>query len=181
MDEEWQSVDEANTANEKASIFQNLLLDNYNEYFPKKTIKVTNEDQPWFTKKLKKLDRQRKRIYCTNRRSDKWKKLDKLFKKEVKHSKADFYKKMVEDLKTKDPKKWYSAVKRMASYENKSDKLILDEINHLTDQEKCDIIADDFTKIPNQYSPLHKEDITIPAFQSSEIQKENPLTIISFK
>ena len=76
---------------------------------------------------------------------------------------------MVADLKEKDPNKWYSAVKRMTSYENKSEKLIVDEINHLTDQEQCDIIANDFTEIPNQYSPLHKEDIVIPQIKESEV------------
>ena len=116
MDEDWQSVADANTADEKGIIFQNILEAKYNEYFPKKTIKVSNDDQPWFTQKLKQLDRQK------NRRSDKWKFFYKQFKKEVKRAKADFYKKMVKDLKNKDPNKWYSAVKRMTSYENKSEK-----------------------------------------------------------
>ena len=48
-------------------------------------------------------------------------------------------------------------------------KLIVDEINHLTDQEQCDIIADDFTEIPNQYSPLHKKDIVIPQFTEFKV------------
>ena len=55
------------------------------------------------------------------------------------------------------------------SYENKSEKLLVDQINHLTDQEQCDLIADEFTKIPNQYSPLHRKDIVIPPFLSSQV------------
>ena len=76
---------------------------------------------------------------------------------------------MVADLKEKDPNKWYSAVKRMTSYDNKSEELTVDEMSHLTDQEQCDIIADEFTHIPNQFSPLHKEDIVIPPFKNSDI------------
>ena len=88
-----------------------------------------------------------------------------------------FYKKTVKDLKHKDPNKWYSTVKRLASYENKSDILVVDQINHLTDQEKCDLIAYEFTKIPNQYTPLHREDIVVPPFQSSEVPQFKPSQI----
>ena len=55
INEDWQSVEEANASNEKAIIFQNLLETKYNDFFPKKTIKVSNDDQPWFNQKLKKL------------------------------------------------------------------------------------------------------------------------------
>ena len=79
IEEEWQSVLEANTANEKAILFQNLLEAKYNEYFPKKTINVSSDDQPWFNQNLKKLDRPRKRIYSKNRRSEKWQKIDEQF------------------------------------------------------------------------------------------------------
>ena len=96
------------------------------------------------TQKLKKIDRKRKRAYNKSRRSENWKILDKLFKKELKAGKKHFYKKMVSDLKEKNPKQWYSAVKRMAAYDNKPEKLIVEEINHLTDQEQCELIADDF-------------------------------------
>ena len=71
---------------------------------------------------------------------------------------------MVSDLKEKNPKQWYSAVKRMTSYENKTEQLIVDEISHLTDQEQCELIADDFSAVPNSFSPLHKDDICIPPF-----------------
>ena len=131
-----------------------FLVSKFNEYFPKKKIKISNDDQPWITKKLKDLDRQRKRVYHKQRRSDKFKKLDKTFKKEVKAAKDNFHKSMVSDLEQKNPNQWYSVVKRMSSYENKSEEIMVEEINHLTNQEHCDLIADEFEKVPNHYSPL---------------------------
>ena len=71
---------------------------------------------------------------------------------------------MVHDLKDKDPGQWYKAVKRMMSTDGHSEEIKVDKINHLTDQQQCDVIADDFSEIPNQYSPLHKDDIQIPPF-----------------
>ena len=115
------------------------------------------------------MDRQRKRIYHTQRKSDKWQELDKLFKKEIKAAKKNFYKQMVADLKLKNPGQWYSTVKRMAAYDNKTEKIIVDEISHLSDQEQCERIADDFAEVPNSYTPLHTEDINIPSFASADV------------
>lgn len=94
-EEKWESVLHAETANEKTELFENMFKDKYNEYFPKKIIKVANDDQPWFTPKLKDLDRIRKRLYHNQRRSPKWKALNKKFKKEVKLAKHNFYKKLL--------------------------------------------------------------------------------------
>ena len=84
---------------------------------------------------------------------------------------------MVADLKDKDPSKWYKAVKRMTSYENKGEELIVDNISHLSDQEQCELIADEFAKIPNEYSPLHTEDIHIPKFTEHDIPQFRPAQV----
>ena len=96
--EDWKTVSNAKTSNDKASTFQDIMVTKYKEFFPIKILKVTNDDQPWISQKLKQLDRKQKRIYNKNRRSEAWKLLDKKIKKEVKSAKADFYKKMVADL-----------------------------------------------------------------------------------
>ena len=113
MVEDWKEVTHAKTANKKADNFQKIFRNKFDECFPKKTIKMSNEDQPWMTQKLKKLDRQRKRTYHKYRRSPKWTSLDKQFKIEMKVAKANFYTKMVADAKEKDPSKWYKAVKKL--------------------------------------------------------------------
>ena len=167
--EKWESVLNAKTANEKVEVFENIFKEKYNEFFPKKTIKVAGDDQPWFTPKLKDLDRIRKRIYHKQRRSPKWKALDKEFKKKVKLAKQNFYKTIVADLKEKNPKQWYSVVKRLASYEDKSKGANIESINHLPSQQQCDLIANEFANIPNSYNPLHTSDIYIPNFTENEI------------
>ena len=93
----------AETAHEKASIFQNMLMKGLDEFFPEKNWKITSDDQPWISHKLKTMDRKRKRIFRRERKSAKWKNLDKMFKSEVKKAKAGFYKNSVADLKKKNP------------------------------------------------------------------------------
>ena len=57
----------------------------------------------------------------------------------------------------------------MAAYDNKPERLVVDEISHLTDKEQCELIADDFSAIPNSYNPLHNDDIKTPPFSKPDI------------
>jgi hypothetical protein len=47
----------------------------------------------------------------------------------------------------------------MASCENKSEQLLVDEINHLSYKAQCELIADEFANVPYNYPPLHTQDI----------------------
>ena len=84
MTETWEQVYEATTAHEKAQIFQNLLIQNFENCFPEKVQKFSSEDEPWFNSKLKALDRKRKRLYSQNGKNEKWKNANKIFRSEVK-------------------------------------------------------------------------------------------------
>ena len=117
IDQTWEKVYSAETTHEKAELFQKMLVTKLDEIFPEKTRKIQSDDQPWITFKLKKMDRARKRIYRKERRSSRWQKLDKIFKKEVKGAKAAFYKQTVAELKLKQPGQWYSALKKITSFD----------------------------------------------------------------
>jgi hypothetical protein len=87
MDETFENVYKAETAHDKAAFFQEMLMTKFESIFPEKIRKISSDDAPWMTNKLKKLDRKRKRVYHKQRRSEKWKTLDTKFKKEVKCTK----------------------------------------------------------------------------------------------
>ena len=120
--------------------------------------------------KLKKMDRKRKRIYRKERRSDNWKNLEKAFKKEIKSAKSQFYSKTVSELKLKKPGEWYKCLKKISSYDQqRSEQPIIDEINHLSDQEQAEIIADKFASIQNEFQSLKEDDINIPCFTEEDV------------
>ena len=170
MDQNWDQIYQAESAHTKAEVFQNMLLNKVEEVFPEKIRKISSDDQPWVTFKLKKLDRARKRVFHKERKSERWKKLDKLFKNEAKCAKADFYKKKIQDLKKTNPRKWYSCLKSITSFDQlKNEEPSVEEINHLTDQEQADVIANQFAKIQNEYEPLNKDDILLPSFKESQV------------
>ena len=169
-EEKWEAVFSSVTAHEKASIFQNMLLQKYHDFFPEKVLKINSDDQPWISHKIKQIDRNRKRLYRKQGKSIRWQYYNKLYKAEIKLAKQNFYKKMISDLKQKKPGQWYSALKRISNFnENKSNQYNIEEIAHLPSSEQAERIAEQFVSIQNQYDPLNKADITIPIFKASEI------------
>ena len=117
-------------------------------------------------------------MYHKHRRSEKWKILDKLFKKEAKSAKLNFYKNKVAELKTKNPSQWYSCLKNISSHDqHKNEEPNVGEIRHLSDQEQVELIANQFAKIQNEYEPLEKTDISVPPFSESEIPNFSPAQV----
>ena len=177
INQTWSEVYESDSAHKKAEVFNDLLVNAFERFFPMKTKQFSNNDQPWMSCKLKDLDRKRKRIYHRERRSAKWKLVNSQFKREVKAAKAKFYESTVKDLKLKKPGQWYSSLKRITSQNSERSHINIDEINHLTDQEQSEAIAEKFVSIPNLYEKLKSEDIDIPEFKVEDIPQFGPSKI----
>ena len=112
----WQKLYDLESSHDKAEYFQKVLYENVQIYLPEKVVKFCNEDQPFFTPELKSLDRQRKREFNKNRRSNKYINLNRKFKLKCRQAKSSFYKKFIEDLKISQPRQWYSKVKRLTKF-----------------------------------------------------------------
>ena len=146
------------------------LISKLDEIFPEKIRKINSDDQPWISHRLKQMDGRRKRVYHKERRSEKWKKLNKIFKNEMKSEKSKFYERTIQDLKMSKPGQWYSMLKKITSHDQqKTQQTNVDQISHLSDQEQAEVIADKFCSIQNGYEALQKEDITIHHFVESEV------------
>ena len=51
----------------------------------------------------------------------------------------------------------------------KNEEIIVEEIKDLTDLEQAELIADEFSKVANEYKPLEADDIEIPSYSEEEI------------
>ena len=91
----WESVYAAETAHEKAAKFQEILINILDEIFPEKIRKISIDDQPWVTHRLKMLDRKRKRIHHKERRSEKLKNMNKMFRKKLSQQNRSFTRKQL--------------------------------------------------------------------------------------
>ena len=178
VDFDWKEVFKAETGHEKADVFQKIILDKVNFFFPRKTRKVSSDDKPWFSSKLKSLDRKRKRTYRKEKKSEKWRKHDLEFKIEMKEAKRNFYKKEVAHLKLQKPGNWYKCLRRITSLDQHRDEdLHVEEISHLSKQQQAEEIASKFASIPNEYEALETKNIEIPPFKESEIPEFHPAQV----
>ena len=173
----FEPVYQAESAHEKAKLLQDILLTGLDNFFPEKIRKFSSDDQPWVSHKIKMLDRRRKRVFHLERKSERWKRLDKVFKSEVKKAKRNFYAKSITDLKQKNPGQWYSALKRMTAGDQLTEEVIVEEINHLDNQEQAESIADSFSAIPNLYEKLKHDDVIIPPFSEADVPEFRPADV----
>ena len=123
-----------------------------NRCFPEKEIKMSSDDSPWCTEKVKKIKRIKCREYSKHRKSPKWLTLKVKYDNVIKEEKTKFCRKVVKDLKESNPSQWYSKLKRLCSYDlEKQEELHCEEIDLLSDQEQADKLAEVFSAVRNQF------------------------------
>ena len=80
---------------------------------------------------------------------------------------------IVSDLKTSNPSKWYSKLKRMSG-QNKSDDVInVTELDGIYDKLQAEVIADHYAEISNQFEPIKNEDFE----EYLDLTKFSPITL----
>ena len=154
-DQEWLQNKQTHDINTKVETLNKMLLENYQKHFPVKTSKVSTDDSPWCTDKLKHLKRLKCREFNKHRSSEKWQRLNKVYKTAITNAKTKFYKDIIKDLKLSNPSQWYSKLKRICSFDQQRyEPIICDEIESLSDQEQADKIAEFFAAPRQAYDAL---------------------------
>ena len=62
----------------------------------------------------------------------------------------------------------------MSTNDQTSDQMNIDDINHLSDIEQEEVIAENFSSIQNEYEEIKKENIMIPPFKEDDIPQFHP-------
>ena len=158
--ERWMEVYTCLDVHNKAAIFQKMVMENFHRCFPIKSLKICEDDQPWVSRGLKKLDRLRKREFFKHKKSPRWEYLNQKFLEKCQEEKEKYYSKIVCDLKESNVSQWYSKVKRMAGQHSPSlpSDNCVEELEGLSDQDQAEKIADHYANISNQYQPIKTED-----------------------
>ena len=139
----------------KVNNFHKTLRTKLDEYFPEKIVMVSYLDKKWMTPQLKNLNRRIKREFHKHRKSPKWKKLKRKFKSQKRKSVKNFYSNFVNELKVSNPAKWYSMAKRLGAEDNrKGGELSVDCLKGLDNQQAAEQVAEHFSKVSQEYSPL---------------------------
>ena len=168
--ETWDEETSERCAHKKAELLQKKLVRKYNEFFPEKSRMISSDSQPFFTNKLMQLKRKKSREYVKHRRSDKWKQLNSLYHQELSKAKKNFYRKKIQVLRKSKPGKWYSALKKLTSFDQQfSENIEVESIKDLPDKEQADKIVNKFAEVSQEYEQLNANDIEIPTFSENEI------------
>ena len=167
----WDEVLKENCIDQKVISFHKTIRTKLDEFFPEKTIMVSYLDKKWMNPALKTLLRKIKREFYKKRKSPKWKKLKIMKRKTV----QNFYSNFVSELKISNPSKWYSMAKRLGTDQNSSDgQLKVECLKGLNDQEAAEKVAQFFSNISNEYSPLDTSKLPayLPAAQQLKVDKD---------
>ena len=168
--EEWLDLFESKSAHEQAQIFHSQLVQKCNEIIPEKTRVISSDDQPWYTERLKLLNKKKKQEYHINRKSVKWMKLNHKYKKLVLKDKQGFYNRNIKKLRHTKPHQWYSTLKYLTNFDQlKVDEPSVENIKHLPDKEQAELILEKLSKVGNLYDELKSCDIQAPIFNESDI------------
>ena len=76
-----EKIKESNSAHDQAYYFHSELVLKCDQLIPEKKRKTSSDDQPWFTERLKTLNKKKKLEYHKNKKSAKWTNLNKKYKK----------------------------------------------------------------------------------------------------
>ena len=151
----WGRLYAETDCHKKAEVLQEMLMEKFYAIFPKKSMKISPEDKPWFSKSLKLLDRRRKREFYKNYKSLKWKMLNEEFQQKCEYEKSKYYANIVHDLKVSNPGKWYSKVKRMTGQGTSQDNsTTIAELSGLDGSQEMEVIADHYARVSNEYEPI---------------------------
>ena len=169
-EQKWSQNLKTKSVDKKTELLQNQVMSALNKFLPQKQIKVASDDEPWYTKTLKKLDRRRRREYNKNRRSAKYISLSQLYKEKLSKAKKKYKINMIDNIKQASPGTWYSKLKRISRVDQgKSEVLQVEEISHLNDQQQAEMIADQQSEISNSYKGVELTHVLIPQFTPEDI------------
>ena len=141
-----------------------------NMFLPEKNIKITSDDSPWCTDRIKQLKRLKCCEYSKHRKSSKWIEMNETYQKIIKQGKQKYYDKVLKDLKQSDPNQWYSKLKRLCSYDlEKQEVLKCEEVDHLEDQQQADALVEHFSSVRCKFDALNTYDVPIPHFEEKSV------------
>ena len=132
---------------------------------PTKEVKIALDDPPWMNTRIKTVIRQRNREFDKHFKSEKWRNLLKKSKNMVKRAKKSFAANFIYNLKDTDPSTWMKRMDKLgkASFQTEQSGWQF-QTEHLSDQELTNEMADYFSNISNDFTPVDPSllDLTPP-------------------
>ena len=123
IDFSWDFIDNIENVDTRVEAFQDNLFAIFSQCCPLKSRVISNNSEPYYTEKLRRLKRRKSREFTKHRKSHKYLSLLRLYKQELRRAKKSFYNLKIISLKTSNSKMWYSSLKKLLKYDKKEEVL----------------------------------------------------------
>ena len=151
----WSPVLDQTNLDQKTENFHHIITSIRTKHFKQKNVTITNLDKRWMTPELKNLHRKVKREFFLNRKSPKWRKLKKEFKRKKRNSVLRFHEKFVTELKETNPRQFYQMCKRVGAVENMNQgELFVKSLSGLSDNQCAEAVGQHFAAVSQELSPV---------------------------
>ena len=153
LKQDWNFMSTENPT-KQVDLVHKYLNEKVDKFFPEKCVKISNKDKPFITSELKVIDR----------KSEKYKSLNKELKNKHKKAASEYLKKNVSQLKNSNPGKAAATLNRYAvnqcEYdEDKNFTLTSHAEENLSDEEQLERIANFFASIASEFPRLKPDEL----------------------
>ena len=157
VSEQWAGIKGEGDPSKQVKVFENMMTQKLDEYFPKKITKLGLGDKPYMNSELKALKRRRMREYREKGKSAKYERLKSEFTKKLEKAASTFLRKNVDSLKKSNPGQAYTILKKMGAQPGECEDMssfTLPAHAGLSPKESAEKIADFFSEISQEFPPL---------------------------
>ena len=70
-------------------------------------------------------------------------------------------------MKKTNSSQWYRKLKQLTKHDQQDDLIQVESIKFRSDEEQVELIADKFSKVSQEYSPLDRSKIVVPPFNQT--------------
>ncbi len=176
---DWDFISQSLSADIKMRQFQDCLLSLFETSFPLKKKTLLSQNEPFYNDVLLNLKRKKSREFTKHRHSKKYHDLNRLYHELLSKAKKNFYRKKVSHLKKANPRGWYRNLKMLLRVDSRNEVPQVENIKHLSDSEQADTIADSFAKISNEYKPIDRSKIPLPALSEADILRISSAEVLT--
>ena len=161
VNEDWSFLAPDLSSSELVQAFQDHTSKLVENIFPEKTVKFSNFDKPYFTEELRRIRRQRQRIYRKSGRNQEYIEIKKRFDQKLKLEAEKYKQKILAEVKEGKRNNSYSALRKLETGVNvgKNSNFTLPEHveEDLSAFQSAERLADYFSKISQEFEPICKD------------------------
>ena len=151
----WNNLESMIDVDTQLDFFTSSIFCMIDTIAPQKEVKIALSDPPWMNTRIKSIIRKRNREFDLHKKSEKWRILMRKTKSMIRKSKKNFSDNFITNLKETDPSTWMKRMNRLgkASFEAEHSGWQF-QSEQLGDQELTDEMADYFSNISNEFTPV---------------------------